>query len=170
MITIRIATPDDASAILALLAEIMQLHGVKPPARERLTAVVRAVLDRSAREVEAASLCDHSILVAEQQGTIVGMCALLFSLSTWSAAPVCEIQDLVVTTPHRRNDIGRGLLETAERLARQRGCSRLFLLAESWNLGAHAFYRRLGLAEKTCLYFERSLESPPPADAEADAG
>lgn len=167
MITIRLATPDDASAILALLAEIMQLHGLEPPAREPLAAVVRAVLDCSECERDAVSLSDHSILVAEQEGTIVGMCALLFSLSTWSAAPVCEVQDLVVTAPHRRNDIGRGLLETAERLARQRGCSRLFLLAESWNLGAHAFYRRLGLAEKTCLYFERSLESPAPANPEA---
>jgi hypothetical protein len=41
--------------------------------------------------------------------------------------------------------------------ARARGCSRLFLLAEPWNLEAHAFYRSLGLSEKTCLYFERDL-------------
>jgi GNAT superfamily N-acetyltransferase len=138
----------------------MQLHGVEPPPRERLLTVLHTLLERSGRDTTSASPCDHSILVAEQEGTIVGMCALLFSLSTWSAAPVCEVQDLVVTAEHRRNDIGRGLLETAERIARERGCRRIFLLAESWNLGAHAFYRRLGLAEKTCLDFERSLDPP----------
>ncbi len=53
-------------------------------------------------------------------------------------------------------------MSAAEAIARARGCSRLFLLAESWNLDAHAFYRSLGLAEKTCLYFERDL---PPAES-----
>jgi hypothetical protein len=41
--------------------------------------------------------------------------------------------------------------------SREQGCSRLFLTAEVWNLGAHAFYRGLGFDEKTCLYFERRL-------------
>ncbi len=87
------------------------------------------------------------------------MCALVFSISTWSASPVCELQDVIVTEEYRREDVGRGLIAAAEEIARARGCSRLFLLAESWNLGAHAFYRSLGLSEKTCLYFERDLRA-----------
>jgi len=65
----------------------------------------------------------------------------------------------VVSGEHRREDVGRGLIAAAEEMAWARGCSRLFLLAESWNLGAHAFYRSLGMAEKTCLYFERDLRA-----------
>jgi len=147
---------------MALLREIMELHGVSVPAEERLGSVLEVILAESAANAtsppETPPDRHHSILVAEQDGTILGMCAVIFSLSTWSAAPVCEVQDLVVTAEHRRNEIGRGLLQMAERLARQRGCARLFLLTESWNLGAHAFYRSLGLSEKTCLYFERALE------------
>jgi GNAT superfamily N-acetyltransferase len=96
-------------------------------------------------------------LVAESQGDLVGMCALIFSYSTWSATLVCELQDVVVTASHRRSRVGQGLVNAAEAVARARGCDRLFLMAEAWNLEAHAFYRGLGLAEKTCLYFERDL-------------
>lgn len=149
MITYRPATLSDTSAVMSLLAEIMGLHGAPLPPADRLEAVITGIL--------AASTPDHSILVAESRGRIVGMCALLFSLSTWSAAPVCEVQDLVVAEGDRGSRVGRGLMEAAERIARDRGCARLFLLAESWNLEAHAFYRSLHLAEKTCLHFERDL-------------
>lgn len=149
MITYRPALPNDTASIVSLLAELMQEHGVAPPEDERLAKTVAIV---SARP-------NHLLLVAEAAGTIVGMCTLAFSCSTWSAAPTCELQDVVVTAAYRRRQIGRGLVETAESIARDRGCSRLFLTVESWNLGAHRFYRSLNLAEKTCFYFERSLRS-----------
>ena len=162
MIAYRKATQADAPAVLSLLEEIMVHHGAASPERERLATIVSGIIAAS----------DHCFLVAAASGAgdaaggrgaataagrIVGMCALLFSVSTWSAAPVCELQDVIVTEDYRREDVGQGLLSTALEIARARGCSRLFLLAESWNLGAHSFYRNLGLQEKTCLYFERDL-------------
>ena len=130
----------------------MEHHAVAPPEPSRLAATVQSII--AAR--------DHCFLVAEMDGGgeakhLIGMCALVFSISTWSASPVCELQDVVVNGEHRREDVGRGLITAAEETARARGCSRLFLLAESWNLGAHSFYRSLGMSEKTCLYFERDL-------------
>ena len=125
----------------------MRHHGVDPPTAHRLDAVVDAILASP----------DHSFVVATRDSTIIGMCALVYSYSTWSASRVCEVQDVVVTADSRGQSIGRGLIDTAERIAREDGCSRLFLSAESWNLEAHRFYRRLGLAEKTYIYFERAL-------------
>jgi len=147
MVLYRQATATDIPALLALLREIMEHHGVQPPEATRLAATVSAILDQP----------DHLFLVADDNGQVVGMCALIFSHSTWSASPVCELQDLIVTRVRRRLHVGRGLMAAAEKLARARGCTRLFLLAEPWNLEAHAFYRSLGLLEKTCLYFERDL-------------
>jgi GNAT superfamily N-acetyltransferase len=147
MITFRQAAPTDTARLLPLLGEIMEHHGVVPPAPDRLAATVNAILASPS----------HSLLVADSQGDLVGMCALIFSYSTWSASLVCELQDVVVTASHRRGRVGRGLVSAAEAAARARGCDRLFLLAEAWNLEAHAFYRGIGLAEKTCLYFERDL-------------
>lgn len=152
MITYRHAVPSDTPQVLALLEEIMRHHGVSPPQPEQLSATVATIF----------ASADHELLVAETGGRLVGMCALIFSQSTWSASPVCELQDVVVTREARRAEVGRGLLENAEALARARGCSRLFLLAEYWNLDAHAFYRGLGLEEKTCLYFERDLRAGLP--------
>jgi GNAT superfamily N-acetyltransferase len=138
--------------LIPLLGEIMQHHGVTPPPKERVQATLEAILSSS----------DHSLLVAENRGRIIGMCTLIFSYSTWSSSLVCELQDVVITRIRRREYAGRGLVRAAESQARARGCSRLFLLAEVWNLEAHAFYRSLGLAEKTCLYFERPLANQEP--------
>lgn len=155
MIVFRKATEADTPAVLLLLEEIMEHHGAHAPGDGRLASIVSRII----------AAPDHCFLLAEQKpvggegvgGDVVGMCALVFSLSSWSAAPVCELQDVIVTAGFRREDVGQGLLAAAEDIAREKGCARLFLLAESWNLGAHAFYRSLGLAEKTCLYFERDL-------------
>jgi GNAT superfamily N-acetyltransferase len=162
MIAYRQATQADAPAVLSLLREIMEHHGAASPRRERMATIVSSIIAAS----------EHCFLVAEAiaegaeaggpdaaapAGRIVGMCALVFTISTWSAALVCELQDVIVTEDYRREDVGQGLFAAAEEVARSRGCSRLFLLAESWNLGAHSFYRSLGLQEKTCLYFEQDL-------------
>lgn len=139
---------------MSLLHEIMEHHAVAPPEHSRLAATVSRII----------AAPGHCFLVAETDGRLVGMCSLIFSISTWSAAPVCELQDVIVGREYRREDVGRGLVRAAEDVAQARGCVRLFLLAESWNFGAHAFYRSLGLQEKTCLYFERELNLELEAD------
>lgn len=168
--------------MLALLEEIMEYHGAYSPEPDRLATTVSRIIaapdhcfllaesvpdepDIAATAAEAggapapdpAATTPATAAAPQADGHIVGMCALLFTLSTWSAAPVCELQDVIVTAASRREDIGRGLVGAAEQVARERGCARLQLLAESWNLAGHAFYRSLGLAEKTCLYFEKDL-------------
>jgi GNAT superfamily N-acetyltransferase len=147
MINYRAATDADTGQILDLLEEIMETHAVSPPPRERASVTVAAILASKS----------HTFLVAEDRGRLIGMCALLFSQSTWSAALVCELQDVIVTEGHRLGSVGKGLLTHAEEIARSRGCSRMFLSAEPWNFAAHAFYRKYGMAEKTYLYFERDL-------------
>jgi N-acetylglutamate synthase-like GNAT family acetyltransferase len=147
MIIYRRAALSDLDQVLALLRELMEYHDVVPPQAAALSDCVCAILGDQ----------DHMFLVAEQDGRVIGMCALVFSLSTWAAAPVCEVQDLIVTREHRGSGLGRGLVQAAGESARARGCTRFYLLAEYWNLQAHAFYRRLGLAEQTCLDFERDL-------------
>jgi GNAT superfamily N-acetyltransferase len=147
MVTFRNAVPADADQLISLLTEIMKHHRETPPGIDRLAAVLADIMRSSG----------HLLVVADSSGELIGMCALLFSYSTWSASSVCELQDVVVTADHRRRGVGRGLISAAEEIARERGCTHLFLLAEAWNLEAHAFYRRMSLAEKTCLYFERDL-------------
>jgi putative acetyltransferase len=147
MVTYRLANAGDTADIVSLLTEIMQHHGVAIPEESRLESVVRSALGSP----------HHSFVLAEDAGAAVGMCALVFTYSTWSAALACELQDVVVREERRGVKIGRGLIIAAEAVARERQCAQLHLMAEAWNLEAHAFYRSLGLTEKTCLYYERDL-------------
>lgn len=146
-ISIRTASESDIPALIGLLEEIMIHHAVSPPSRDALTSVFHRIFGST----------DHVFLAAASPEGVVAACSLIFTLSTWSAAPVCEVQDVVVTARYRGAGVGRALLTAAERHARDRGCARLFLSAESENLGGHAFYRSLGLREKAILHFERDL-------------
>ena len=144
----RRATAADLGVLVDLLAEIMTFHGLCPPRHDALAGVLAAAMDQGA----------HEFLVAEDDdGRVVGSCALLFSISTWSMGPACELQDVIVTESRRGTGIGRGLLAAAKASAREHGCVRLSLTTEAWNLRAHDFYRGLKMAEKTCLYFETDL-------------
>jgi GNAT superfamily N-acetyltransferase len=146
-VTYREALPEEGRAVAALLAEIMAHHGVTPPGGEELHRIVQAVMEAPG----------HTFFVASDPRGLVGMCALLFSVSTWRAVRVCELQDVVVTANARGQDLGRLLVENALRFARARGCAWAYLTAESWNLQAHSFYRALGFEEKAVLYFEKDL-------------
>lgn len=146
----RLAVVDDLPAVIALLSEIMAVHGVDAPRAERLTEVVSHLLDSTS----------HRFVLAEEAKGVVGLCAVLISMSTWSAGKACELQDVIVTERARRTGVGRGLVEAAAELGRREGCGRLQLVTEAWNLPAHDFYRSLGFQEKTCVYFERPLEPP----------
>lgn len=148
VVSYRQATAQDIDAMAPLLAEIMLHHAVAP----HDPAGLRQVLETAMSEP------NHLFMLAEtDDGAIAGMCALVLTYSTWSAGMVCELQDVIVNQPFRQNGVGRGMVEAAGKLARDRGCVRLYLLAEYWNLDAHTFYRSLGLVEKTSMYFERDL-------------
>lgn len=144
---VRLAVPSDTDALIDLLHQIMAHHGVPSPPAPDLRDVLGQVFASPS----------HEFLVAEFDDGIHGMCALVYSLSTWSAGPVCEVQDVVVAAHRRGAGVGAAVLAAAERRAAERGCRRLFLTAETPNLGGHAFYRALGLMEKTTLHFERDL-------------
>ena len=148
-IVVREARTHDLTALIGLLEEIMAHHGVSRPPLQRLQDTLGLILGSPT----------HIFLVAEREGILVGACSLVITISTWSAGPVCEVQDVIVTEASRRAGIGRRLLAEAGSAAAARGCVRLFLNAEPANLAAHAFYRSLGLQEKTTLHFERSLSA-----------
>jgi GNAT superfamily N-acetyltransferase len=60
---------------------------------------------------------------------------------------------------HRRNGIGRRLMEEAEEWARKRGCSVVRLWSSSARTDAHRFYRALGYTDiKTQYSFIKSLD------------
>jgi N-acetylglutamate synthase-like GNAT family acetyltransferase len=76
------------------------------------------------------------VRVAEQDGVVVGFSALLER-----RGDACELDGLFVEPGRMRTGIGRRLLEDAQRTARERGATRIEVVA---NPQAVAFYEAVG--------------------------
>ncbi len=81
---------------------------------------------------------DHPALLVEERATLDGVLTYVL------AADSCEILTLHAAQPGR--GIGSALIGAVERLARDHGCRRLWVLTTNDNLGALRFYQRRGFS------------------------
>lgn len=84
------------------------------------------------------------VLVAEEDGVVVGFALFFHNYSTFLGRPGIYLEDLFVRPEHRRRGHGKALLTAVARLASERGCGRLEWSVLDWNEPAIAFYRSLG--------------------------
>jgi GNAT superfamily N-acetyltransferase len=137
--SVRRARPEDlkiaAQAVAALLVEL----GGTPPAMEAMEAATKQLI-----EDEGAGL----LLLAEQDGELVGVLAASWQLAIHTAGRYALLQDLWVKPEHRSSSIGRQMLEALCVRTRELGMPRVEvgLPSESFpHLEAtRAFYTRNG--------------------------
>ena len=144
MFTIRPATPADSGALAALYTELGY-----PAAHDEMYARLARVITDPAQAVLVAEL--------SQAREVVGAVhiALLPILESDAAA---QILGVVVAAGQQRRGIGRALMERAERWARERHCTTVFLRANVLRTDAHSFYARLGfLNDRTQFAFQKKL-------------
>ena len=79
------------------------------------------------------------VRVAEQNGAVVGFAVLLER-----SEDACELDGLFVEPDRMRAGVGRRLVEDAARIARERGATRIDVVA---NPQAVAFYEAVGFAQ-----------------------
>jgi GNAT superfamily N-acetyltransferase len=139
--TIRDARIDDSGPIAGLLA---QLGYPTDPA---------AVASR----LERLAIVGDRVVVAELDGSVVGLAQLHVSPTLALDRPAAKIDGLVVDESHRGRGVGRALIAAMEAEARVRGCPLLYLTSATRRHEAHEFYRRVGL-EQTGLRFAKSLD------------
>lgn len=82
------------------------------------------------------------IIVARQDGQVVGMVNLLYTISTALGERVALLEDMVVSPNVRSTGVGSKLLQRAIELARLNGCKRITLLTDVTNESAQRFYQR----------------------------
>ena len=89
------------------------------------------------------------VVVAVDNGRLLGACLGLMTFSTWRGAKGLYIVDLFVEAQARGRNIGLMLLQESARRAAGRGAEFIKLEVDQANPGAERFYARLGFAKKT---------------------
>jgi GNAT superfamily N-acetyltransferase len=107
-------------------------------------------LDPDVRERLIPGLRSHPttlIMLAFDGDRPVGMATCFVGFSTFAAKPLVNIHDLVVVEESRGRRVGRGLLDSVERKARELGCCKITLEVLDKNPRAMSAYRSFGFAQ-----------------------
>jgi GNAT superfamily N-acetyltransferase len=135
-IRIRRARKSDLPRLQALYD---QLHLNNYMSFRASPANLAAAFDRLARDR------NHTILVADIAGKIVGTCHVIVVPHLGHALkPFAIVENVVVDADARSSGIGQHLMAAAGALARRSGCYKLALTSNIARPRAHKFYERLG--------------------------
>jgi GNAT superfamily N-acetyltransferase len=134
-ITIRPATADDASLLVALIRELAEY--------ERLAAEAAAT-EELLREHLFGPRPAAEALIAELDGSPVGHAIFFTNFSTFTGRPGIYLEDIYVQPASRGQGVGKRLLAHVAQLAVDRGCARFEWAVLDWNEPSIEFYKRLG--------------------------
>jgi GNAT superfamily N-acetyltransferase len=95
---------------------------------------------------------DAIVLVAESGEEVAGLASMFVRPRLGWTSPEAWVAEVVVAVEHRRQGVGRMLLDACVREARLRGCRRLVLEAAEFRTDAHAFYEAYGLERTARRY------------------
>lgn len=146
---IRDVTPADFPAWLVLWDGYNAFYG-----REGSTALPIEITRRTwERFLDPAE--PMQAIVAEQDGTLVGLAHIIFHRSTTLIEPTCYLQDLFTTPGLRGQGVGRRLIETVYDRARTGGASRVYWQTHETNATAMRLYDQV--AERSGFIIYRKL-------------
>lgn len=132
---IRAATPADIPAIHRLIVELA-IYEKEPDAVQATHLDLQTALfaDRPVAEC----------VLAEIDGTPVGMALFFTNFSTWTGKPGLYLEDLFVMPSARGHGLGKALLVHLAGIAVSRGYARFEWSVLDWNTPAIGFYKALG--------------------------
>ena len=128
---IRPATSDDAAAIHGFIYELA-VYEKEPDAVEATPDSIRVQMESERPPFEC--------VIAEVDGTPVGMALFFQSYSTWKGVPGIYLEDLYVQPDHRGAGYGGALLAKLARIATERGFARVDWQVLDWNTPSIDFY------------------------------
>lgn len=137
--TIRIATREDCTAVVALVCALARERGGPLPDAAAVLAAAEACVRGSA-----------TLLVADEGGKLAGYLALHWIPFPLLAGTEGYISDLVIAEGWRSRGIGSAMLDAVTDRALELGCKRLTLnnriISEAFNRG---FFNRAGFRQRT---------------------
>jgi tRNA (guanine37-N1)-methyltransferase len=150
--TVRPAVPADLDALAALAALTFPLACPPGSTPEDQQAFISAVLSPERFESYLASP-DRSVLVADEDGTLVGYTMLVLTAPTdpevrasLTLAPTVELSKCYVHPDHHGAGVAHALMASSLDVARSHGAAGIWLGVNQQNARARAFYERSGFA------------------------
>jgi GNAT superfamily N-acetyltransferase len=134
-LTIRFATPSDASTILGFI-EQLAAYEREPGAVKVTAAELRAQLEDPRPPFEC--------ILAEFDAKPVGFALFFRNYSTWSGRPGLYLEDLFVREEYRGHGVGGALMRQLGAIVAERGWGRMEWAVLNWNTPAQSFYRDQG--------------------------
>lgn len=149
----RLATPDDAFEVARLLHDFNTEF-------DEYTSGADVLAERAPEFISSGK---STYLLAGSPP--VGIAELRFRDSIMSGKPVAYLEELYVAASHRRQGLGRALLERAIALARERGAAWIELGTATSDTAARRLYESIGFTneerpgdpESRMLYYELEL-------------
>lgn len=152
-LVIRPATTADVPLVLQLIRELAEY--------ERLADQVQAT-EASLHEALFGPRPDAEVLIAELGSEPVGYALFFHNFSTFVGRRGLYLEDVYVRPAYRGAGIGKALLVTLARIAKERNCGRMEWSVLDWNEPAIGFYRSLGArlmdGWTTCRLDEAGIE------------
>lgn len=148
----RIAVPDDAEDLAALMHAFNSEYEDETPGVEKLARNYREL-------IEAGELT--ALLAGEGPD---GFCQFRLKRSHYTGKPDAHIEELYVVPTHRGAGIGRTLLEATIEAAREAGATHIELTTGETDIEARGLYESSGFTNRESgpdgprmLYYEREL-------------
>jgi ribosomal protein S18 acetylase RimI-like enzyme len=141
---IRQATIEDSAVIAQLMTQLMEVSGYqdRQVSPEQIEESLRKMANSDA----------YRVLLAEDEGQVVGLLSLSFRHTLFHSAPTALIDELVVEQGHRRRGVGRQLVAEAIERCRAAGCCEIEVSTERSNEAAQKFYRQHGFSHEAVLF------------------
>jgi ribosomal protein S18 acetylase RimI-like enzyme len=134
---IRIADRTDADAIGRLLYAFNREFDEPAPAPSALAERMRQLLDGG----------DTLVLLAGDGPD--GLAVLRFRAAIWSTGLECYLAELYITPARRGQGLGRALMETVLRAARDRGADTMDIGVDEPDVAARRLYESLGFSNRS---------------------
>jgi ribosomal protein S18 acetylase RimI-like enzyme len=138
-VAIRLADYADAEVLHRMVVDLAKSTGHE----HRVTATVEDF-----RRLGFAEPPAFQSLIAEQNGTAIGLCLFFYQFSSWRGRLGIYIQDLYVDAAQRGSGLGRRLVTDAVAYGKQQGADHLRLSVDVENVRAQGFYQGIGMLRR----------------------
>lgn len=137
-LTIRRATPADATPLLQLMRQLAEFEGYL----EQFRVSEADLLVRGLHGGETAQFT--ALVAADDAGVLSGYAVVYRVPFTYDLQPNLMLKELYVEAAARGQGVGQALMAAVIALGRSSGCARLKWDVLASNTPAKAFYRQLG--------------------------